>query len=143
MICRPASKTHESEMNYEAALQGSQIIEFLQGFDPRVAGTFPLGLAVETSDIDVICHASVVSALADRIGLNFRLCDGFRLYPWTSSNRSVVGRFRYEGFLFEIFGDARPVSEHEAWRHFDIERKLLALDDGRLRYWFRTCVRTG
>jgi Domain of unknown function (DUF4269) len=44
-----------------------------------------------------------------------------------------VGRFRYKGFLFEIFGDARPVSEHEAWRHFDVERRLLALDDGRLR----------
>jgi hypothetical protein len=120
-------------MNYEQALQGSRVIELLEGFDPHVAGTFPLGLAVETSDIDVICHASVVGALAERIWLHFRHCDDFRLHQWTSSNRSVVARFRSGGFLFEIFGDARPVFEHEAWRHFDVERRLLALDDGRLR----------
>jgi Domain of unknown function (DUF4269) len=133
MICRPASKAHGSEMNYEEALQGSQIIELLQGFDPQVAGTFPLGLAIATSDIDVICHAPAVPALADRIWLHFRHCEDFRLYQWTSANRSVVTRFRYGGFLFEIFGDARPVAEHEAWRHFDVERRLLALDDGHLR----------
>lgn len=120
-------------MNYEKALQGSQIIELLKDFDPHVAGTFPLGLAIGTSDIDVICHAPAVCTLADRIWLHFRHYEDFRLYQWTSTNRSVVARFQHGGFLFEIFGDVRPVSEQEAWRHFDVERRLLALDDGRLR----------
>jgi hypothetical protein len=130
MFGRPAAEGPGIKMNYEEALQATQIIELLKGFDPHVAGTFPLGLVLETSDIDVICHASIVGALAR---LHFRHYEDFRLYQWTSSNRSVVARFRYGGFPFEIFGDARPVPEQEAWRHFDVERRLLALDDVRLR----------
>ncbi|MCW5738348.1 MAG: DUF4269 domain-containing protein, partial [Enhydrobacter sp.] len=31
------------------------------------------------------------------------------------------------GWAIEMFGDARPVAEQRGWRHFVIERRLLAL----------------
>lgn len=45
----------------------------------------------------------------------------------------MVARFAWGGWPFEVFGAQRPVDEQPGWLHFKIERKLLALDDGRLR----------
>ncbi len=45
----------------------------------------------------------------------------------------MIARFVWDGWPFELFGDQRPVDRQPGWIHFDVERRLLALDDGRLR----------
>ncbi|WP_225120413.1 DUF4269 domain-containing protein [Bradyrhizobium sp. BRP22] len=120
-------------MNYEAAIDNSGTLEALRAYDPRVVGTFPLGLSVPGSDIDIICHAFDPMAFARAIWKQYRSCDGFRLHQWTSSGRPVVARFEWGGWPFEVFGDSRPVDQQYGWLHFEIEKRLLDLDDGRLR----------
>ena len=120
-------------MEYEAAIDSSGVLDALGPFDPRVVGTLPLGLSVPGSDIDIVCHAFDPLALAEVIWTRFQSCDGFRLYQWTSSGRPLVARFEWSGWPFEVFGDTRPVDRQPGWLHFEIERRLLDLDDGRLR----------
>lgn len=120
-------------MEYEAAIDSSGVLDALGEFDPRVVGTLPLGLSVPGSDIDIVCHSFDPLALAEAIWKQFRSCDGFRLYQWTSSGRPLVARFEWSGWRFEVFGDPRPVDQQHGWLHFEIERRLLNLDDGRLR----------
>ena len=118
-------------MDYREALRQSRVLELLDEFDPRVVGTLPLGLAVATSDIDIVCPD--LDAFAETLWKRYRDFQRFRMYQWTSKGRPIVARFDLGDWVFELFGDAHPVDEQPAWRHFDVERRLLSLDNGRLR----------
>jgi hypothetical protein len=120
-------------MEYEAAINNSGVLDALRAFDPRIVGTLPLGLSVPGSDIDIVCHADDPIVFAQAIWQQYQSCDGFRLYQWTSAGRPVVGRFEWGGWPFEVFGGQMPVGRQHGWLHFEIERRLLDLDDGRLR----------
>lgn len=120
-------------MDYQAAIISSAVLDVLRAFDPRVVGTLPLGLAVPGSDVDIVCHASEPIAFTEAVWAHYRSCDGFVLYQWRSQGRPLVARFEWDGWPFEVFGDWRPVDQQRGWLHFEIERRLLALDDGRLR----------
>ena len=120
-------------MDFQAAIINAGVLDALHAFDPRVVGTLPLGLSVPGSDIDVVCHASDPMAFTEAIWAHYRSCDGFVLYQWLAQGRALIARFEFDGWPFEVFGDLRPVDQQPGWRHFEIERRLLALDDGRLR----------
>jgi hypothetical protein len=120
-------------MDYKAAIASSGVLEALHAFDPRIVGTLPLDLAVAGSDIDIVCQAADPDAAAEIIWPLYHDCRGFRLYRWTSATRPVVATFEWAAWRFEVFVDPRPLEQQPGWRHFEIERRLLALDDGRLR----------
>ncbi|WFU16226.1 DUF4269 domain-containing protein [Bradyrhizobium sp. CB3481] len=120
-------------MDYQAAILSSAVLDVLRAFDPRVVGTLPLGLSVPGSDVDIVCHASEPTVLAEAIWAHYRCCDGFALYQWLAQERPLIARFEWGGWSFEVFGDHRPVDQQRGWLHFEIERRLLVLDDGRLR----------
>lgn len=114
-------------------MRRSQVIDRLAAFDPRVVGTLPLGVAVADSDIDIVCHAVDPIGFARTLWWHFSGADGFALWQWTGKGRPVVARFEVFGWPFEIFGSAEPVEEQAAWRHFVVERRLLALGGAPLR----------
>jgi hypothetical protein len=120
-------------MTYTSAVDSSAVLELLRPFDPRIVGTLPLGVAVPGSDIDIVCHAPDPNAFADTIWARYRAAEQFALYRWTSATRPVIARFVWDGWPFELFGDQCPVEQQRGWIHFEVERRLLALDDGRLR----------
>ncbi|WP_076862876.1 DUF4269 domain-containing protein [Bradyrhizobium mercantei] len=119
--------------HYASAVTSSAVLERLGQFDPRIVGTLPLGLAVPGSDIDIVCHAPDPNAFADIVWTHYQSADDFALYRWTSPPQPVIARFVWDGWPFELFGDRQPVEQQRGWIHFEVERRLLALDDGRLR----------
>jgi hypothetical protein len=120
-------------MTYQDALRTSRVLEVLQRFDPTVVGTLPLNLAVATSDIDVVCEARDPNAFADTVWDAYHQFERFQLYRWREERRPVIARFKLGDWPFELFADPRPVAQQRAWRHFEVERRLLSLDDGLLR----------
>ncbi|MGY4477466.1 DUF4269 domain-containing protein [Bradyrhizobium sp. USDA 3364] len=128
--------------HYTSAVTSSAAMERLKPFDPRIVGTLPLGLAVPGSDVDIVCHAPDPNAFADIVWTHYQSADDFTLYRWTSPTRPVIARFVWDGWAFELFGDQRPVEQQPGWIHFEVERRLLALDDGRLQRAIRE-LRTG
>lgn len=120
-------------LTYEQAIDDLRILELLAPFNPRIVGTLPIGMAVEASDIDIVCHAADAVHFSVTIWKHLKNACSFSLHQWVSRDRAVVARFIHAGWPFEIFGGARPVEEQAGWRHFFIEKRLLDLDDGRLR----------
>lgn len=112
---------------YREAIRRSGVLEALRDFDPHIAGTPPLGLDLPTSDIDILCHAPDPSAVATVLWDRFRREAGFALRQWVGDGRPVIAGFHAHGWAFEIFAAAVPVREQAGWRHFDVERRLLAL----------------
>ncbi|UYY76237.1 DUF4269 domain-containing protein [Sphingomonas sp. R1] len=118
---------------YGAALAQSGVLERLAAFDPHIAGTPPLGLDLPSSDIDILCHAPNPSQFDDGVWRALADCPGFAIWQWRDEDRPVVARFHCAGWVFELFGQALPVIEQAGWRHFQIERRLLALGGAAFR----------
>ncbi|MDQ1081069.1 DUF4269 domain-containing protein [Pseudoroseomonas cervicalis] len=129
--------------DWRAALRRSFALRRLAGFDPHVAGTPPLRLATPASDLDLLCHAPDPAAFARHLWREFGAERGFALWQWRGAPRPVLARFRAEGWEFEIFGAAQPVAEQAGWRHFVVERRLLALGGTKLRRAVRAARQRG
>jgi hypothetical protein len=82
---------------------------------------------VATSDIDILCHAPDPIGFARRVWDDFHHEQSFMLRQWTRKGRPIIASFRAHGWMFEIFGAAQPVAEQAGWRHFQVQRRLLAL----------------
>ena len=119
--------------SYSDALDRSGLLDALACFDPHVAGTPPLGLDLPDSDIDVICHAADARVFANAVWAFAGDFEAFSIHQWTEDGRPVVATFRVHGWPVELFGDARLVAQQPGWRHFEIERRLLALGGDDLR----------
>jgi hypothetical protein len=119
--------------SYIDALDRSGLLIALARFDPHVAGTPPLGLDLPGSDIDVICHAADTDAFTRAVWEFAGGFEAFAVHQWTGDGRPVVAAFRVHGWPVELFGDPRPVAQQPGWRHFEIERRLLAQGGDDLR----------
>lgn len=113
--------------SYLQAIARLDLLDHLRPFDPHVVGTLPLGVAMPGSDIDIVCQAADPTAFAARLWARFGAEAGFAMHQWIGAPRPVVARFSAHGWDIEVFGCALPVADQPGWRHFDVERRLLAL----------------
>ncbi len=105
---------------------------------PVLAGTFPLGLDVRGSDLDVIVHAPDPARFAGRLARTFGHRPGFRMRLRNLDGRpALVARFLESGFPVEVVVQARPARAGRAVRHLLVEARLLRLGGAGLR----RCVR--
>jgi hypothetical protein len=119
--------------DHRDALARTAVLARLAAFDPHVAGTPPLGIDLPSSDIDILCHAPDPHAFAETVCRGCAVLSGFAVHQWRGAQRPVVARFTAEGWAFELFGSPEPVAAQPGWRHFLVERRLLAIGGDRLR----------
>lgn len=112
---------------WQAALHDASVLDRLAAFDPHVAGTPPLGLDMPDSDIDVLCHARDLAGFADAVIDAFCTMPDFAIHQWMRNGQPVIARFTVGGWPVEIFGSTEPVAGQPGWRHFVVERRLLAI----------------
>ncbi|MBX3040433.1 MAG: VOC family protein [Bdellovibrionaceae bacterium] len=109
------------------AVNESGVLEFLRPFSPLIAGTFPLGLDVAGSDVDVLISGDLRLAkdiLLERSG-------GFREFNiqemMVQGVPTLFASFSSGGADFEIFGQETPSVNQRGYRHFLIEERLLKM----------------
>lgn len=112
--------------HFRDALARSGVIEALAAFDPHLVGTPPLGIAVPDSDLDIVCEVHDADAFIRTLTAAFGAMPGFALRQSHALNALICG-FVAHGWLFEIFGQPIPVTQQHGWRHYEAERRLLAL----------------
>lgn len=113
--------------SYIDAIEATDILRRLAAFQPQVAGTPPLGVDTETSDIDILCHAADADLFAETVWDLFSGEDDFRMWQWTGNGLPLLASFRAHQWEFEIFAAGEPVERQAGWRHYEAERRLLAL----------------
>jgi len=105
-----------------------RLLNRLSQFDPVLIGTPPLGLAIETSDIDIACHCAELSDFADTVAREFGQMPAFHLRTIEHLNApSVVASLFAKGWDIELFCQALPTPAQAGVRHFHVERRLLDL----------------
>lgn len=116
-----------TRIDYSTAVHQLGLMKALAAYDPHIAGTPPLGIHTETSDIDILLCAPEPEAFVADVSQFYEHMSGFHIWQWTSEDRPVVATFRAYGWDFELFASTQPVAQQFGWRHFKIEQRLLSL----------------
>lgn len=114
-------------LDYRQAIDRLKVMDVLREHDPHIAGTLPLGIDIPGSDIDVLCHAPDAGAFTQLVWSAFGDQAEFSIRQWTGDEQPVIASFEAHGWPFELFGHTSPVPLQRGWRHFEVERRLLAL----------------
>jgi len=115
-------------------LRELRLFEDLRDYTPVLVGTIPLGIDVAGSDLDIVCEVQVpeMETFTRRVTAAFGHQPDFHLKRKRINGLpTVVAGFTAstEGYTFpvEIFGQPRPVTAQNAYRHMVVEARLLAL----------------
>ncbi len=97
-------------------------------FDPVLAGTFPINIDIETSDLDIICCWENKQEFISTLQKHFGNKNKFSLREtMLSDNETVVANFEIDQYAFEVFGQNIPVKNQHAYRHMMVEYEILVL----------------
>lgn len=101
----------------------------LAGHDTGLAGTFPIDIAVEGSDLDILVQADDPFSLAPILDAGFSHEPGYaRRQTSVADGPALVAGFTLDDLPVEIFVQALPVARQMGWRHMLVEARLLALE---------------
>jgi len=107
-------------------LTRNNVLTILQLFDPILAGTIPLSIDIENSDLDIICCCKDSFVFMKTITDNFGSKEHFKIWEQTGGeHNAIVANFYLDTFEVEIFGQNIPTKQQNAYRHMMIEHKLL------------------
>lgn len=123
----------------------AQLLHHLAPFQPTLIGTFPIGLQVDGSDLDIACTCDDLDAFER--ALHTALSDlGIAPPRIERSPAAVVAAFELGGDAIEIFAQALPVTAQRGFRHMVIEGQLLVIGGAalaaRVRELRRSSVKT-
>lgn len=125
-------------------LQDLGIFEILREYSPTLAGTVPLGIDIPGSDLDVICEVYDLQDFRDCVVTAFGDKKDFRIKRTLINNLpTIVASFHNAGYPIEIFGQPRPIEKQNAYRHMQIEARLLAIGGEQARKTIRYLKEAG
>ncbi|SHG61428.1 protein of unknown function [Chryseobacterium oranimense] len=121
---------NEKQKRVYEVLTKYKVFEKLKPYSPVLAGTIPIGIDIESSDLDIICEVdlSFEEDFLDDIMFS-------RLIPADAEvkvenvtidgEKSIVINFMLEEFPIEIFGQNKPVLAQNAYQHMMAEYRIL------------------
>lgn len=108
------------------ALEESKILKNFKKFTPFVAGTFPLGVHTDKSDIDILMYAENLNELKDQIHSEYAQMEAYTSRVTVVDElETLIVNFNVNDTPFEIFAQNRAVVKQKAYLHFQIEERLL------------------
>jgi hypothetical protein len=121
---------NEKQKRVYEILTKHQILEKLKEYSPILAGTIPIEIDIEGSDLDIICEVDLrfeEDFLDDLMFSKFIPHDvEVKVeYPIINGEKCIVLNFTLEEFPIEIFGQNKPTIEQNAYRHMIAEYKIL------------------
>lgn len=121
---------NEKQKRAYAVLTKYKIFEVLEYYSPILAGTIPIEIDVEESDLDIICELDFRFEEDFLDDIAFSKIIPFEAhvkteYPIINGEKSILTNFVLEEFPIEIFAQNKPTTEQNAYRHMIAEYKIL------------------
>lgn len=101
-----------------------QIMEKLVAYTPLLCGTIPINIAINGSDLDIICQWQNKETFITDLTTLFAEQDDFSIWE-NKAIDAVIASFICNGFPIEVFGQSTPTTEQNAYLHMVIEHKIL------------------
>lgn len=102
-----------------------KIFDILKKYSPILAGTIPIEIDIEESDLDIICEVK------DKVEFEKFLIQAFKDFDLNieifkiNNEKLIVCNFKLEEFPIEIFGQNKPTTQQNAYLHMIAEYKIL------------------
>jgi hypothetical protein len=126
--CEPLRTGSARQRQAHAVLRELDLARALAAWRPVLAGTLPLPIHTDASDLDILCEVYDPAAFLRAATAAYGERPGFACEQ--SDIRGVAStliHFRAGEFDVELFGQPLPVARQHGWRHLRIEARLLAL----------------
>lgn len=104
------------------------VFEKLRYYSPILAGTIPIEIDIEGSDLDLIFEVDLEfeeDFLDDLMFSKFIPYDVGVEYPIVNGEKCITLNFMLDGFPIEIFGQNKPTNQQNAYLHMVAEYKIL------------------
>ena len=127
----------ESVVRLESVFHDFELLKVLKPHAPLIAGTLPLGLGTEFSDLDIVVEAEgseLKSTLEGQIE-NLRVTIS---ETRIDDQKAQIINFDLNDLPVEIVAQNRPSHEQTAFRHFLIEERLLRIGGETFRQKIKT-----
>lgn len=116
---------NEKQKRAYEVLTKYKIFEVLEYYSPILAGTIPIEIDVEGSDLDIICEVEDKIEFEKILVKNFSEFD-LKIEKITiKEENSIIYNFELEEFPIEIFAQNKPTTTQNAYRHMIAEYKVL------------------
>lgn len=104
-----------------------RLFEKLSDFFPILAGTVPIEIDIEGSDLDILCEAKNQVEFDEFLKHVFSEFDLDLKIETSIINdiESTVCNFELDGFPIEIFGQNKPTTQQNAYLHMIAEHKII------------------
>ena len=110
------------------AITRSKILEIFADNKPLIAGTFPLNVEVDGSDVDILMQARNLEEIKSLLIKNFGDNKEFSLDTQVIDElETLICNFVFDDVPFEVFIQDREPVRQKAYLHFLIEERLLKL----------------
>lgn len=111
-------------------LEEHQIFQKLEEYNPILAGTFPININIENSDLDIILECDNLDSLKNLLINEFKNQPNFKINTINANEiESLVCNFDLEEFPIEIFAHNKPSQLQNAYLHMIKEYQIL-LNEG-------------
>ncbi|MBP2615691.1 DUF4269 domain-containing protein [Chryseobacterium jejuense] len=105
-----------------------RIFEKLKDYSPILAGTIPIEIDIEGSDLDLIFEVDLrfEEDFLDDLMFSRFIPDNIEVeYPIINGEKCIILNFMLEGFPIEVFGQNKPTIKQNAYLHMIAEHKIL------------------
>lgn len=119
-------KGNEKQKRAYEVLIKYQIFEKLKDYSPILAGTIPIEIDIDGSDLDIICEVKDRTKFEDVLlkilpeNIDFKIEKNI-----INGEDCTILNGVLEEFTIEIFGQNKPTTEQNAYRHMIAEYRIL------------------
>lgn len=117
---------NEKQIHAHKVISNLGIMDKLSEYNPILCGTFPLGIDIVGSDLDIIMEVVDFLLYEKRVETLYSDKENFHIKRLLIREVSVVkANFIFDGFEFELFAQPQSVKEQYAYLHMIIEHSIM------------------
>lgn len=118
----------EKNKKVYTALIESKVLHILREYNPLVAGTFPLNIFTDKSDLDILLECYDLDFLQKLAKNQFGHFSNFKSFQSEVDGvNTLVINFSFAEVPFELFAQPIPSVNQKAYKHFQVEERLLTI----------------
>ena len=116
---------NKKQQNVFKLLNRIHIFDIIEKYNPILVGTIPIGIDIDSSDLDIICEVYDLDEFEILMKDKFSNFNKFKINK--VNNEILTVNFLVDDFEIEVYAQNIKSTEQNGYRHMIIENRILSL----------------